>query len=454
MSSSIRRAGVAALTGLVATGLTLAGPSADAATVDPVPVAKGASWIQGQLKADGLLHAAYADFGTGDPVDYADYGGTIELAYALDDLGRTAKLPAIADGLAANVDSYVTGADYGEPGDLAAGPTGKLLSFVTDLGGGADPTSFGGTDLVARMESLTTDSGRISDVDVAPNYCGPVDAPEPCDYANVFGQIWATRGLLNVSSGEAAAALDFLLSQQCSDGHFLSFFTDSCGSTAAGPDAAAFAIILLHDKATPGSPLETALADAADWLVSVQAANGSFADDKGHVNSDSTGLAAWALRLAGRPTAAKRAAVWLRALQTPGLGCDGGLVGERGAIAYDAAAYKTGRDKGIRKLTVGEWQTVAAQALPALQSAPATLEPLQVYAPRRLDAGGTATVQVLGLAPGERGCVGIGTRTKPVVGSRNGDSVAVTIAVPKATGPVTVKVQSATDSATDSATVR
>lgn len=441
---TLRRTGAAALAGLLAAGLGLAGPSARAAT-DPAPAAKGAIWLQGRLHADGLLHAAY-DGGSG-PVDYVDYGGTIEAAYALDAVGRTGKLAAITAGLQSSVDSYVTGVDYGEPGDLAAGPTGKLLAFVTDLGGDASPTDFGGTDLVARMESLTTDSGRIADTDVAPYYCGS-SYDQPCDYANVYGQTWATRGLLNVGSPEAGAALGFLLDQQCADGHFPSFFGDACDATSTGPDATAFAVILLHDKAAGDPTLATALDDAAAWLRSAQAGNGSFADDNGHANADSTGLAAWALRELGADRAARKAAVWLRALQVPGRSCDGALDDQRGAVAYDRSAYADGRADGITQLSGGQWQTVAVQSLPALSFAPSTLEPLQVYVARRVDAGGTARVRVLGLAPGERGCVGFGDKLQPVVGAADGDSVAVDVHVPRQTGTLRVKALSATDSVT------
>lgn len=422
--NTVRRAGAVALAGALATGLSLVGPAAHAAT-DPTPVAKGAGWIQGQLKSDGLLHAAYPDMTTGHPVDYADYGGTVELAYALDAVGKRGKLPAITAGLEASVDSYITG---GSATELYAGPTGKLLAFVTDLSGGADPHAFGGTDLVARMEQLTTDTGRIQDTSAYG------------DYANVYGQIWATRGLLNVGSSEAAAAESFLLTQQCSDGHFLSFFTDSCDTTAAGPDAAAFAVILLHDKAASDPALATALTKAAGWLASVQQANGSFADDNGQANADSTGLAAWALRLEGKAGAARKAAEWLRSLQVPGAACDGKLSGKRGAIAYDAAAYREGRSSGIGRLVAGQWQTVAAQALPALLAAPGRPGGDSVDGPQRVSAGGTAQVKVA-LAPGERACVGIGgAPQKSVVGPADGSKVTVTVAVPKKTGRTQVRL--------------
>lgn len=440
-SSTLRRFGTAVLGGsLLVAGLTGGATPAHAqAATDTTAKAIGATWLNGRLD-DGLLHAAY-DPGSG-PVSYADYGGTVEAAYALDAVGRTRLLPRITDALEGSVDSYITGADFGSPDDHYAGPTGKLLAFVSDHGGAADPTAFGGTDLVARMEALTGADGRIADV----SGFG--------DYANVYGQIWAARGLLNVDSPEASAALDFLLTQQCNGGRFLSFFTDTCDGSAPGPDATAFAVILLHDYAAGDPDLAAALDKATDWLVAWQAANGSLDDDNGVANADSTGLGGWAFRLEGRTRAANKAAVWLRALQVPGRGCDGKLAHQRGAIAYDRAAYRDGRNDGITQLAAGQWQTVAVQALPALASAPATSVDIAVNAPRYVDAGGTAWVRVRGLAPGERACVGIRGHLKPVVGIRGDLPVVARIDIPAKKGPVLVHLLAATRTTTDRTTVQ
>jgi hypothetical protein len=435
-TSSVRRYGAALVGGVLA--LTLA-PSAQAHDADRVPKAIGAGWLNGRLD-DGLLHAAY-DGGSG-PVSYADYGGTVEAAYALAAVGRTRLLPRITGALEDTVDSYITGADFGSPDDLYAGPTGKLLAFVSDLGGEADPTSFGGTDLVARMEALTGEDGRIADV----SSFG--------DYANVYGQIWAARGLLDVDSSEAPAAVDFLLSQQCGNGRFLSFFSDTCGGTAPGPDATAFAIILLSEYAGDDADLATALTEATDWLAGWQAANGSLADDNHIANANSTGLGGWAFDVAGLHEEAERAAVWLRALQVPGRACDGKLAGQRGAVAYDKAAYVAGRRNGLQPLTVGQWQTVAAQALPALAHAPATDVALSVAAPARVDAGSRVRLKVRGLAPGERACVGFAAKLKAAVGASDGGVVIVRFRAPRKQGDAVAKVLTANGKATDTTRVR
>ncbi|KAA1425633.1 hypothetical protein [Nocardioides antri] len=433
MSSTIvRRYGAALVGGALAVSLTAA-PAQAHEDPDRLPKAIGTTWLSSRLD-DGLLHAAY-DGGSG-AVSYNDYGGTVEAAYALDAIGRTRLLPRITGALAETVDSYITGADFGAPDDHYAGPTGKLLSFVSDLGGDADPAAFGGTDLVARMEALTGESGRIADAGGS-------------DFANVYGQTWAARGLLNVGSPEAEAAVDFLLTQQCSGGHFLSFFTDTCDGSAAGPDATAFAVVLLHEHAAGDPELAAALAKATDWLVGWQARNGSLSDDNGIANANSTGLGGWAFSVAGRDRAAKRAAIWLRSRQVPGRSCDKALAGERGAIAYDKRAYAAGRRSGISALVAGEWQTVAAQALPALAHAPSTHVPLAVDAPERVEAGSRVRVRIEGLAEGERACVGIGRRTVAIVGGREGDPVFARVTVRQPAGKRAVKVLTADDTAID-----
>jgi hypothetical protein len=433
--SALRKGGIAVLGGtLLAAGLAVS-PAAQAHD-EPDKTAKaiGATWLNGRL-GDGLLHAAY-DGGSG-PVSYVDYGGTVEAAYALDAVGRTRLLPTITDALAGSVDSYITGADFGSPDDTYAGPTGKLLAFVSDFGGDADPSAFGGKDLVALMESMTTDSGDDA---------GRIVDDSAFDYGNVYGQIWAARGLLGAGSAEGAAAVDFLLTQQCADGYFLSFFSDSCDTAAPGPDAAAFAVILLREYADTHPELAAALDLATDWLVDWQADRGSLADDNGVANANSTGLGGWVFGLEGREVAARKAAIWLRALQSPGRTCDRALHPEKGAIAYNRAAYADGKDDGIPALAASQWQTVAVQALPALAHAPAAHVDLALNVPDRVDAGGYARVRVHGLAPGERACVGINYRLKTVIGVRGDDAVVVRIPVPKRTGERDVRLLTANHS--------
>ena len=99
-----------------------------------------------------------------------------------------ARTPGVADDratrVADHVDSYTTGVDYGS-GRRVAGATAKALHLAQVAG--QDPTAFGGVDLVARLEGLTTDTGRSA---------GRIARTRATygDYANTIGQAFAASG--------------------------------------------------------------------------------------------------------------------------------------------------------------------------------------------------------------------------------------------------------------------
>ncbi|GAB3865997.1 hypothetical protein GCM10028801_37500 [Nocardioides maradonensis] len=359
MSLSVRRWAGAASSAVIALTFTACGAagSGDTPSDTTVPQAAtdGATWLAGQLENGVLVNHQYKS---------NDDSTTVELAYALRDVDPQS--PALAQVGAA----LATGAKaYSRPGkDEYSGATAKLLSFATDTG--ADPRSFGGLDLVKQMESLTAPTGRIADVS---SYG---------DYANVFGEIWAVRGLLNARSKKAPAAEKFLLDQQCSAGYFRQDFAkpnapvQGChAGDPASVDTTALAVVLLQDKAANDQVLAGALQHAAGWLTSVQGKDGSFVANIGGgqsgPNADSTGLSAAALRLAGMDAEAASAATWVRAHQVPS-GCAGKLSDAAGAIAYDDATLTGAAASGITAKTAFTWRLASAQALPALLSVPAS----------------------------------------------------------------------------------
>jgi|GEM_PF-4475581 len=426
-SFTLRRFGTAVLGGsLLATGLVVGGPTptSHAHGADPVPVDLGAAWIESEL-TNGVIH--------NDQFNFDDFGATVEAAYALDAVGDRDALPAITTALEANADAYTS------PGtEVWAGSTGKLLSFVEDQTTG-DPTAFGGVDLVAQMEGATTSSGRIE------------DTSSFGDFSNVFGQAWATRGLTLAGSAEAPTALDFLLDLQCGPGFFHLDFATPCGGAAPPVDTSAVVVILLSDltiaDSTQAADLDTALADAVAWIKTQQASNGSF--DGGTAtegpNSNSTGLAGWALNLAGEHEPAEAAAAWIRGRQVVGVRCDGALKDDWGAIAYDNAAFAAGVADGITVGAAGQWDFASIQALPALLAAPAAEDGASLSfegLPQFLNGGGTARFTVTGLAPGERACAQIGGRSGAVVGRGDGTAIA-RVRVPDRTGFVGVQVNAA-----------
>ena len=122
------------------------------------------------------------------------------------------------------------------------------------------------------------------------------------------------------------------------------------------------------DRDALASRLDHALHAAESWLVRKQRTNGSFRED-GAANSNSTGLAAAALADLGHVHRADLAAKWLRRLQvTTALAKDGALGGERGAVAFDRAAFKAGVDNGITRDVRYQWRRATAQAAVGLDA--------------------------------------------------------------------------------------
>jgi len=395
--------------GALAATAALAGLApAPAAQADPTAVDPGADWLVTQID-DGVVN---------DPQWGPDYSLSIDAARALAAVGaHQAEVDDVLTAMSTHVEDYVTFA-----GVTSGGSLGKLLAFVTDEG--ADETAFGGENLVSRLESLVIDEGAAAGR--VTNSGGEFDA-------NVFGQTYAVHGLLQSESAtEDAAALDFLLQQQCDEGFFRLYFTDdksapdqTCdGADEEVPpvDVSALVVIELHQLATADPDLEAALDAAVDWIVKQQAEDGSFRGSGVEgPNANSTGLAGWALHLAGETQAAARAATWIRGLQVPGLACDRKVEPEIGAIAYDPATYEAGVEDGIGDADLYQWRTAAVQALPALQAAP-TGGDLAIAAPRFIEGGTRVDFQVTGMAPGERGCVSFGRKTAPVVADQDGNA--------------------------------
>jgi hypothetical protein len=382
----------AASTTLVA-GLT---SPASAATYDGKPTAAGARWLSSQL-TDGVVH--------NEQFDFDDWALTIDFTLGLDAAGRK---PALVEQLTTKIADNVT--SYTEPfGDTYAGNLGKAA--VLAIVGHRDPRSFGGQDLIAKLE------GRVSST--APIVGRIEDLSAFADSANVFGQAHAARALNTADSPKAADALAFLLEQQCDKGFFRQSFTtdkaavdQSCqGAPAAertpSTDATALAVLSLTGVKGPG--VKPAIDNAVDWLVGHQRANGSFSDDgraKSPANANSTGLAGWALGEARAARPAAKAATWLRNLQVPAANpCARRLRTDVGAIAYDAAAYRKGQRKGISVELQDQWRRASSQALPALVWAPDAEGRFTAKAPSTVGAGDRLRISITGAAPGERVCV-------------------------------------------------
>lgn len=450
--SSLARVGALVAAGtLVTTGLVsgLTSPAV-AASNDPRPATIGAAWLEGQL-VNGLL-----------PGDYGPlYGQSIDAALSLLTVkGQDTAVDSIRSAMAAAVqnNAYITGEAYSDTGSTYAGAVAKTLVLAEQTGGGE--TSFGGVDLVTRLE------GQVSST--SPNAGRIQDTSTYGDYANTLGQAFAARGLSAASSTKAPDVISFLLQQQCSDGYFRQDFsapTDSdqtCDGGIAGGtsqpsvDATAIAVQQLQAISSPpptvANAVSTAIGNGVSWLKAHQRADGSFAADAQlGTNTDSTGVAGAVLADAGESAAAERAAVWVRAHQADEApGCATALTDQPGAIAYDDAALADGRSSGLG--SGQQWRIAAAQALPVLKVAPAATSAFGVTGPTGfVKARSTVTFHVSGAAPGSTLCLsGAGAAHRATADAAGTAAIAATM--PRGTA---VRVLTAAGStASDTASVR
>lgn len=350
---------------LLATSAVLA--TALGAPAHAAPEDRAGNWLEKQVR-DGLVVSQYRDTFT-DPenptwVKYEDYGLSADVAFALEAVGEHRRdVRRISAAVAENVDAYTAP----QPGEVYAGPVAKAA--VLALVSGRDPRSFGGVDLIARLEGQVADAG--------PNVGRVEDTSAYGDNANVIGQAYAVQALGQVDSPEAGTARSFLLAQQCTAGFFRLYFSDkvsadqSCDAAGSPPstDTTALALLALDALPSKGKAVRSAMRQAKAWLKETQKSNGSFgggASDE-PVNSNSTGLAAWALGETGSCARATRAARWLKKLQVGGRLRGTPFAGDKGAIAYDKDAYAEGEDKGITRSTRYEWRRSTAQAAPGVR---------------------------------------------------------------------------------------
>lgn len=329
----------AIIAGALALGLSV-GPTSTASA----SAGTAGDWLEGQLTR-GLIH--------NDALDFDDYGLTADTGTALHAVGGHRKaVGQVKRALARRVEKWTT--DPGS-GDIYAGSVAKAVVFAQTTG--ARPKHFGGVNLVKRL------SARISP---EPGIVGRLqDKTSGTDFANTLGQAYAAAGLTRAGSAKAKSAVRFLLEQQCDAGYFRLYFADASATDqtcdgaarkdrAPDTDATAIAVINLQSIKRPSRAVKRSIADALTWLVHHQKRNGSFGGGQTTAasNTNSTGLAAWALSRGGKCRAADNATDWIAGLQK-----------KNGAIAYDRAAFRV----GINADTRDQWRRATAQAAPSLQ---------------------------------------------------------------------------------------
>jgi LPXTG-motif cell wall-anchored protein len=330
----------------VLTGVSVPASAASAALPDPPGAAL--DWIEGELADDGgYLTTSYQ--GDPDVESFDDWGLTIDAILALAAGGRGDGAPAAtATALVeASVSTYVTGGF--DPDERYAGALAKTLLMAQIQG--QDPSDFGGFDLIdellGRLQTSGDDLGRFS------------DRTGFGDFSNGFGQALAVMALARTADGAPTSAVDFLLAQQCPGGSFRGDYTTPGGCTddeSATVDATGFALQALV-TVEPTCAVRQSVNDAVASLVAGQNPSGAFGGESGS-NTNSTGLAAVALRALGSTAAADQAAAFVTGLQL-----DAG--GDVGAVALNQAAFAAAGD-GVQILERDGFRRAATQGVLAL----------------------------------------------------------------------------------------
>lgn len=336
--------------GALCTLALVSGPAAQA-TVSPSATQAGA-WLAKQLTG-GLIH--------NDQFGFDDYGLTLDVLMALQEADTQGpRQDAIVSAMRTNIKNYVYNYPNTATGDgVWAGSAAKAL--VAAQAAGKNDNSFGGVDLVSTVErtveSSGSEKGRLKDRDIA----GYPDPAVVADYSNLLYQAYGLEGLAEAKSAKVGDVRDFLLEQQCGPGYFRLYF-DAC---KADTDATAIAVRAMSAAKADGvTGMDAALSRATKWLVDQQRSDGSFigGESTPAPNANSTGLAASALALRGKTSAAQRAAAWVYGLQVkPSTG--GKLASEDGAVALAKDGWNAGRADGITDLTADQWRRASAQAI-------------------------------------------------------------------------------------------
>lgn len=419
MTALVRRA-AATLTGtaLLAAGLAAASTAPTQAAVPAsAATASALAWLEGQLGDDDLLGTAASP----------NVATTLDLGIGLVRTGADADLlTRVRGGIDARLAATVK-----TSGDLTtSGVTAKAAQFYALAG--QTPAALPGETLVQRVEAVVDGTGQLI------GRYNDFTTGDPVDYPDSFNQPSAVVALAKGGSAEAPAAIARLIDSQCADGGFgLDPFTDPSKPAVCASEVDTTAASIQALKEAPGvTGADDDIADATAWLLSQQAADGSFKTAFTAPNTNSTGLAAVALDLVGQDAAAAKAAAWVRRHQLTGFTCDQALSAETGAITYTDEALASDLTGGLGSRS--EITLATAQAFPALTIAPASGRTLSLSAPRFVKAGSTVALAVDGLAPGERGCAAVAGRSAAVVGVQ---APTARIAVPAGTRSYTAVVK-------------
>ncbi|MDQ3628903.1 MAG: hypothetical protein M3419_08870 [Actinomycetota bacterium] len=336
-------------------GLSLA-PAAGAAPSDQRSTPRSA--LATDWQADELTNGAMVN----EQFDFVDYGLTIDTLFSLAADGRKLRyINRIGTRLERNADAYTT-----FDGTRFAGASAKLLVAAKVL---REPVrDFGGRNSrldVLRLvagERAGSEEGRIRDSSARGG---------GSDFSNNIGQSLGVIGLSR-TGGVPKPVVTYLLRQQCSDGGFRQdpVIGRSCvrSGGSSNVDTTALALQALVTAKEKGGVRVRAerLVRATRYLARQQKDNGSFTLGRaqGPSNANSTGLAAQALKVAGRPCLAEAARPWMRTLQiVRGKAGDGPARRDLGAIAFTRRALSVALVTGVTTATRDEFRRATAQGV-------------------------------------------------------------------------------------------
>jgi hypothetical protein len=257
---------VAASTAFVALAIAIlgvppvgAGSSPPSPALPQVPVAIGAAqWLAGKLTPGGYIPGASP--GT------ANYSETVNTLLALG--AANVNLALARTGLAymeTNADAYITADGSDGPGQLS-------LLILTAHTLGADPRSFGGTNLVTRLLATEQPNGRFG-----------TDAQVPNFNSDPYDQGLALASLKAVGMVAPAASVAWLQQAQCPNGGWTAPdpVDNPCNGdpgTGAGPDTNTTALALQGLAAQSGLT-QSIGSSALRFLKTGQNADGGWAYD-------------------------------------------------------------------------------------------------------------------------------------------------------------------------------
>ena len=290
MTVSRRCTGVVAAVGLVAACALLGLPSGRAVQAQEDPASRAIAYLQTQQEADGSIggpSGSYAD---------SELFAITAAAAGYDPKALTAPSGvSVTSYLAANVAGACPAAAAGPAAGGGAGACGELIQAV--VAAGEDPTAFGGVDLVSLL---------VGYYDPATGEYGDGEA---------FTQALAVQGLVAAGVPVPAAAVQFLVSAQDSDGgwDYRDYRDDPNAATdydASDTNSTSMVLMALDAAGYHGRD-----AGALAWLAGQQDGDGGFPYQAGAGSDpDSTALVVQAIvATGGDPVAAG----WTVAGETP-----------------------------------------------------------------------------------------------------------------------------------------